>query len=287
MNSQGDDEFVTIYDGKFRHRETTEKYSKVIVLDLDETVGDFTEMIILWQIIQSQTTMSQGDFNAFADIFPEFFRIGIFTILEYLHKKKQKGQCAHIYLYTNNRYSPEFPNLIAHYISDKLHLNHENPFFDKTICAFKLGDKIIEKDRSEHKKSHNDFIRCTMLPKSTEICFIDDYFHKKMCHDKIYYIQPLPYNHDLSPNTIATRACSRMPQWFSEKRALMQLLSIRENHYYISYEWRCRISQKIMYYIKEFFHLTTFVPRTRKNNKNIGKFTRKRAKYSININSPK
>jgi len=279
MNSQGDDEFVTIYDGNFRLRETTEKYSKVIVLDLDETVGDFSEMIILWKIVQSQTAMTQDDFNHIMDIFPEFFRIGIFTILEYLYKKRQRGHCSHIYLYTNNRYSPEFPNLIAQYISYKLELTNEFPFFDKTICAFKVGDKIIEKDRSEYKKSHNDFIRCTMLPKSTEICFIDDYFHKKMRHDKIYYIQPLPYNHNLSPHTIATRACSLMPQWFSEKKTLAQLLSIREPASREQYEIQSKISQKIMYYIKEFFHLTTFVPRTRKNNKNIGKFTRKRAKY--------
>ena len=278
--AKGGDELVTIYDGKFGYRETSEQYSKVIVLDLDETIGDFTEMVILWKIVQSQTVLSQDDFNKMMDIFPEFFRIGIFTILEYLYKKKQKGQCSCIYIYTNNRYSPDFPNLIAEYLSNKLNVPTDNPLFDKTICAFKVGDRIIEKDRSEHKKSHHDFIRCTMLPKSTEICFIDDYFHKKMRHDKIYYIQPLPYNHNLSPNTIATRACSRMPQWFSEKKILFQLLSIREQGRTKQHEIQCKISQKIMYYIKEFFHLTTFVPRTRKINKTIGKFTRKRAKYN-------
>uniref|UniRef100_A0A6C0D796 Uncharacterized protein n=1 Tax=viral metagenome TaxID=1070528 RepID=A0A6C0D796_9ZZZZ len=286
MKSQGGHDFVTIYDGNFRHLDTIEKYSKVIVLDLDETIGDFTEMIILWKIVQSQSSMTQADFNIIMEIFPEFFRIGIFTILEYLYRKRQKDHCSSIYLYTNNRYSPEFPNLIAQYISYKLRLPDDCVFFDKTICAFKIGDKIIEKDRSEHKKSHNDFIRCTMLPKSTEICFIDDYFHKKMRHDKIYYIQPLPYNHDLSPNIIATRACSRMPQWFSEKKTLTQLLSIREHLDTKQYEIQCRISQKIMYYIKEFFHLTTFVPKTRKNRKNIGRFTRKRAKYHSEKNIP-
>jgi hypothetical protein len=260
-----------------------EKYSKVIVLDLDETVGDFREMILLWKIVQSQITMTQNDFDTFANSFPEFFRIGIFTILEYLYKKKQNGQCNYIYLYTNNRYSPEFPNLIANYVCHRLKIPYGS-FFDKTICAFKVGDKIIEKDRSEHKKSHQDFIRCTMLPKSTEICFIDDCFHKKMRHDKIYYIQPLPYNHNLSPHTIATRACSLMPQWFSEKKSLAQLLSIREAVSREQYEIQSKISQKIMYYIKEFFHLTTFVPRTRKNRKNIGRFSRKNYRSSRDKN---
>jgi hypothetical protein len=279
MNTHSGDEFVEIYDGNFRYRQTSDKYSKVIVLDLDETVGDFTEMILLWKIIQSQTMLSQDEFNKIMDIFPEFFRIGIFTIFAYLHKKKQKGNCNNIYLYTNNRYSPEFPNLIANYIAYKLKIP-DGPFFDKIICAFKIGDKTIEKDRSEHKKSHHDFIKCTLLPKSTEICFIDDFLHKKMRHDKIYYIQPLPYKHDLSPTIVATRACSLMPTWFSEKKSLIQLLSIQEHRSHVQYDTQCRISQKIMYYIKEFFHLTTFVPRTRKNRKNIGKFSRKHYRSS-------
>jgi len=118
MNTHIGDEVVEIYDGNFRYRQTSDKYSKVIVLDLDETVGDFTEMILLWKIIQSQTLLSQDEFNKIMDIFPEFFRIGIFTIFAYLYKKKQKGNCNNIYLYTNNRYSPEFPNLIANYIQN-------------------------------------------------------------------------------------------------------------------------------------------------------------------------
>ena len=131
--AKGGNELVTIYDGKFCYRETVEKYSKVIVLDLDETLGDFSEMIILWKIVQSQTTMTQHDFDSLMEIFPEFFRIGIFTILEYLYKKRQKGHCSCIYLYTNNRYSPEFPNLIAQYISYKLRLPDDDTFFNKTI----------------------------------------------------------------------------------------------------------------------------------------------------------
>jgi hypothetical protein len=69
-----------------------------------------------------------------------------------------------------------------------------------------------------------------------------------------------------------------MPEWFSEKKALMQLLSIKSPEYFFHMDMHCKITQKIMYYLKEFFHLTTMVPRTRKNNRKITKFTRKKRK---------
>jgi hypothetical protein len=271
-----DDMLVKIYENDFKYRQSSEKNSKVIVLDLDETIGDFSDLVVLWKIAHSQKILSQEDFDMLVNIFPEFFRFGIFTILEYLYRKKQRNKCNHVYLYTNNKFSPEFPNLIAKYISTKI--NADPPLFDKVICAFKIGDKIIETDRSENQKSYNDLIKCTMLPKSTEICFMDDYFHKKMNHNKIYYIQPLPYNHELTPYTIANRACTIMPEWFSEKKMLTKILSIKNPENFFHSDLHCKISQKIMYYLKEFFYLTTMAPKTRKNNRKITKFTRKKRK---------
>jgi hypothetical protein len=275
-----DDALIKIYENNFKYRQTSEKYSKVIVLDLDETIGDFSDLIVLWKIAQSQTQLTQDNFNTIANTFPEFFRMGIFTILEYLSKKKQNHKCNHIYLYTNNKFSPEFPNLIANYVSEKIQA--DPPLFDKVICAFKIGDKIIEKDRTETQKSYGDLIKCTMLPKSTEICFVDDYFHKKMNHDKIYYIQPISYNHDLPPYTIASRACTSMPEWFSDKKTLIKILSIKSPEHFFHVDLHCKITQKLMYYLKEFFHLTTMVPKTRKNNRKITRFTRKKRIHNYN-----
>jgi hypothetical protein len=272
----GEDVLVQLYDNGFKYKQTSDKYSKVIVLDLDETIGDFSDMVVLWKIAQSQDTITQEQFNNIANIFPEFFRIGIFIILEYLFKKKQNNKCNHVYLYTNNKFSPEFPNLIANYVSAKI--NADPPLFDKVICAFKVGDKIIEKYRTENQKSYCDLIKCTMLPKSTEICFVDDYFHKKMNHHKIYYIQPLPYNHQLTPITIASRVCSKMPTWFNDKKTLAELLSIKSPDQFFHVDLHCKITQKLMYYLKEFFHLTTMVSKTRKNNRRITRFTRKKRK---------
>ena len=46
-------------------------------------------------------------------------------------------------------------------------------------------------------KSHSDLIKCTKIPKETQICFIDDVYHPDMTHENIYYINVKPYIYDL------------------------------------------------------------------------------------------
>lgn len=260
--------FVKIYKDGYGHGSKTEKSSKVIALDLDETLGEFSALVILWQ---SSMSRDFEDFCVILDHFPEFIRCGVMTILEYLYKKKQKGHCSRIFLYTNNRYSPTIPQLITRYFSEKI----GGPLFDKTICAFKVGDKIIEPERTSHQKTHGDFIKCTLLPKSTEICFIDDVYHENMNTDKIYYIQPFQYYHALSAKDIADRACNMMPQYFVDRSSLLATLSKKTYHLTPDYEIHTKVSQKIMYYIKEFFYLTTLKAKTRRRAKKTGKNTKK------------
>ena len=64
---------------------------KIIVFDLDETLGSFGDLYILWSGIKHLFE----DFDRFddlADMYPECIRFGVLTILEYLYKKKQKKQ---------------------------------------------------------------------------------------------------------------------------------------------------------------------------------------------------
>lgn len=259
---------VQLYKGKFMHHQKSPKYSKVIVLDLDETLGEFSELAILWNHFPEETK-KQDDFNRLMDMFPEFLRCGIITILQYLYHKKQKGHCSKIYLYTNNKYSPDIPNHISQYFSHKIGPG----LFDKVICAFKIRNKIIEPLRTTNEKCYSDFIHCTLLPKSTEICFIDDVFHEKMKHDKIYYIQPSPYMHPLSTSVIIERACEFMSIFTPS--ILTDVLRIRDVFTKHQYEKHMKVSQKIMYYVKEFFYLSTMASRTKKSQKKTGKFTKK------------
>jgi hypothetical protein len=248
------------------------------VFDLDETIGSFHEAAILWKIIESEL---QTDFNTLMDLYPEFLRYGILQIIEFILNKKKLGKCDKLYLYTNNINSPVFPNLISEYLKYKL--KSENNVFDKTINAFKVNNKIIEHNRTTHKKTYNDFINCTILPENVKICFIDDKYYSKMENEKIYYIQPYPYYHNLTNKEIISRFSNSV---FNSDKNMDKINSIL-NIPYIDYNYEDymiqdknkenkKIYKKIMYYVKEFFYLTNRNEKTKKIRISLGKFTRKK-----------
>uniref|UniRef100_A0A6C0ETV8 Uncharacterized protein n=1 Tax=viral metagenome TaxID=1070528 RepID=A0A6C0ETV8_9ZZZZ len=253
-------------------------FLKVLVFDLDETIGSFHEAAILWKIIESEL---QTDFNTLMDLYPEFLRYGILQIIEFILNKKRIGKCDKLYLYTNNINSPVFPNLISEYLKYKL--KSENNVFDKTINAFKVNNKIIEHNRTTHKKTYNDFINCTILPENVKICFIDDKYYSKMENEKIYYIQPSPYYHNLTNKEIISRFSNSV---FNNDKNMDKINSIL-NIPYIDYNYEDymiqdknkenkKIYKKIMYYVKEFFYLTNRNEKTKKIRVSLGKFTRKK-----------
>jgi len=270
-------DLVKIYPGRF-HPISSPSKQKVIVFDLDETLGYFSDLVSLWYVIALKKT--QQNFNALLDQYPEFLRYGILTILEYLYHKKHAGKCYKLYLYTNNQYSPEIPRYIAKYFDYKMGIYRDmddftkTHLFDQVICAFKVGNRIIEPCRTSNKKTHSDFIRCTLLPKNTEICFVDDIYHNRMNHHKIYYIQPSAYYHNLKKSDIINRACAFMPDVYN--RDYLHYLFNNHNTPQVSNETNIQVSQKIMYYIKEFFHLSSINTKTRKSKTKLGRFTRKR-----------
>jgi hypothetical protein len=259
---------------------------KVIAFDLDETLGSFGELYILWQGIteyyklKGQIQDMDVIFREVLDLYPEFLRHGILNILGYLYSKKKSGQCSKVFLYTNNQcYGTENSKWLS-YIIGYIHQKLCSPsmvLFDKIICAFKINNQIIEPLRTSHNKTYSDFIRCSLLPKSAEICFIDNSYYDKMVNNRVYYIQPRYYYHMLSKSEILNRLpklsfafdvdVDFVREWFSK--------------YYIGSQKRnllsvdIRVSQKIMYHVKEFFLLSTKGKQTKKLTVRLGKFTRK------------
>jgi hypothetical protein len=77
------------------------KFNKVVVFDLDETLGYFIELGIFWDSLQTFITtnnlileennttsnITQYRFNQVLDLYPEFIRPDILIILEYIKIK--------------------------------------------------------------------------------------------------------------------------------------------------------------------------------------------------------
>jgi hypothetical protein len=233
---------VKIYPGKFLRSYTTEdtgakviftstpapRPKKTIAFDLDETLGSFSDLYTLWTRIplESQT---QESFNSLLDLYPEFLRVGILPVLQYVQTKIESEECLPIYIYTNNQCGPEWVNQIMDYFHNKTGIQ-----FEKAINAYKIGNIRVEPGRTTNNKSFSDFIQCSMLSQ-VELCFVDDRPHPAMRRSKVYYIQPPPYFHPLDAREIESRFITGNPGTYYE--------NVKQQ----------MITNRIFYYLREFF----------------------------------
>ena len=78
---------IQIYKGdQFLSSVAKPNKKKVIVFDLDETIGSFADLEILWNSLGELDffKQSQDSFNKLLDMYPEFLRYGILNILDFL-----------------------------------------------------------------------------------------------------------------------------------------------------------------------------------------------------------
>lgn len=240
---------------------------KVIVLDLDETIGSFPDLYIVWSGLRHGYKDPKA-FYHLCELYPEFFRYGIITILEYLYARKLQKECHNIFIYTNNQCPGKWVSLIAHYLDQKVRSSYRKtpkvPLFDKIIGAFKINNRPFETSRTSHLKKMDDFLRCSLVSENAEICFVDDVHFPAMKSAKVYYINPRPYYHDLRTSTIIQRICQAtwVPEgilrsepfwkdWFS-----IQLYKLGRKKTYKKPRSEVildlQISKKMIYHLKEF-----------------------------------
>lgn len=163
---------------------------KVIVFDLDETLGYFTQLGVLFDTIELFTS-KEIEFSLFCklfDLYNEVFRVNIFCILNYLKRIKKTGKIK-VMVYTNNQAEKSWCLNIVKYIEQKISYK----LFDHVIHAYKIGNKRIEQCRTSHDKKYSDLIKCGNLHIGSKVCFIDDQFHRHMKHKNVHYINVKPY----------------------------------------------------------------------------------------------
>ncbi len=173
---------------------------KIVVFDLDESLGYFTQFGIFWDSLKNylkkknQYELTQKEFDLILDLYPEYLRPNIINILDYLKNKKKTNCCHKMMIYTNNTGPREWAHNIISYFEKKINYK----LVDQIIAAFKINGKRVEICRTTHSKTHKDLIKCTKIPLDAEICFMDDCYYPDMANDNIYYINIKPYYHDLN-----------------------------------------------------------------------------------------
>ena len=188
---------------------------KVVVFDVDETLGNFAQFGLFCSIIDDyyKADISYKHFNDLVEIFPEIFRPNIIRILDYIRKKKDSGVCSKVMIYTNNQGPEKWVQHIRDYLEMKLRektaasaASHQlaiiPPLFDHIIGGFKsrnsggASSSSLSRypERTTGEKTVSEFLRCSRLPPDIEICFLDDVLHQQMVDEKVYYIKLQGYH---------------------------------------------------------------------------------------------
>jgi len=165
--------------------------NKVIVFDLDETIGHFEEVAIFLSGLQSimgKNQIPDKYLVKLLNLYPGFFRVGIMNIFKTLVHEKKKNPNLKVVIYTNNMGPRSWTLLIEKYINKKL----KYKLFDKVITAYRLHEKYNY--RTTHDKTHYDLVKTTGYnTKETRFLFIDDQSHPGMIHPNITYLKVRPY----------------------------------------------------------------------------------------------
>lgn len=270
---------------------------KIVVFDLDETLGYFSEFGMIWDAVceyldeinlnkNNQKNENNIDkqilFNNILDLFPEFLRPNILNILKYLKKKKQETKCNKLILYTNNQGPTEWAKSIIKYFDMKLNFK----LFDQIIGAYKINGNQVEMCRTTHSKTHEDLLKCTKLSKNTEICFLDDLYHEGMDNENIYYINVKPYKYDINFTEIINRIINSNKININDEIFFREKISKILNKYHYTPQYKHPkeyyidgiISKRIIHLLKDFFKENK--NKTKKNKNNINK-TRKNKKNNL------
>ncbi len=234
---------------------------KIVVFDLDETLGCFVELGIFWDSLQKfhNRKLSDEEFFEVVNTFPEFLRPNILNILDYLVDKKKDKSCHKIMIYTNNQGPRSWAQKISLYFDHVVGAK----IFDQIIAAFKVRGKIVEVSRTRQDKSVEDLIRCTHIPKNTEICFLDDQYHPLMEHDNVYYINIKPYAFSMPFEEMADRYYRKNGLSIDKDDFIMKIVSHMKKYNYPVVEKSVVethvdniISKKIITHLEEFFKRT-------------------------------
>jgi len=258
---------------------------KAFAFDLDETLGSFSDFYSIWARLEPNMK-TQAVFNDIMNLYPEFLRVGILSILRYIRGKQESGHCLPIYIYTNNQCEDVnwIYRLMDYLESCVLSYDASNgafsaKLFARPICAFKIGGRRVEPCRTTHEKTYGDFVRCSMLSTSHELCFVDDVYYKKMKHKRVFYIQPPPYVHSVPYREVIRRfLTSDVYKKLYQERSIHFSNAIcdeADGNKQEDHEER-KITNKIMYHIREFFLVGTRKNSTKKRKPKFGNFTRRR-----------
>ena len=147
---------------------------KIIVFDIDETLGYFLQLGILHESIEAynKQNLTQQKFNELVDLYPQYLRPNILNILKYLKEELNKKKIDRVMIFTNNQGGGRWMMLLINYFNYKVNYR----LFSQIVGPFTINNRRYELCRTSHDKTFNDLLNCLKIKNSSnlKICFIDD-----------------------------------------------------------------------------------------------------------------
>ena len=158
----------------------------IIVFDLDETLGDFGGLSLLWPF-EKVDRCRFANFCHFMNNNTQCYSPWVNKLPE-LAIARDNGEIGAIVIYTNNNGDPSWANAIAGHIG----VMHKRRIFDSVIGGYKrhLGSTQC---RSSSRKTYAELCNCLGVSQSTKVVFIDDIEHPGMRHPNVQYVRTIPY----------------------------------------------------------------------------------------------
>jgi hypothetical protein len=214
--------------------------SKYVIFDLDETLGYFTELGVIWGCLQKLHRVSgQAAFNSLCSLFEnDYFRPGIFSVLKYL---KSKESTVKVVLYTNNTGSLQWLKHIISFLEER---SEAEGLFSKIIPGYRKG-LDGPRDRRTYEKTYREIIRCANIPKTAKIIFFDDVYHEKMVNQNVKYVQVKPYLKMNHSKTIIDKLQKSCFSFINYSTSMYLYECIHQFHYdYANHAYHANISKK-------------------------------------------
>jgi len=190
--------------------------NKIIVFDLDQTLGFFDQMVY----IINQTRMEL--YAPLFELFPEIFRPQLFELLHSLALLKKNNRLKGVALYSNNR-NDDFVRQVIQYIHMKL-----------GCLIFEPVLTYHSAERTSRDKSYQDLFGCIKDSSTHLFCFVDDKYHERMNHVDIYYIHSEAYQYVFEEKEVNKRIQKTIPLFKSKNRNLPMKIHKRVTEYIAS-----------------------------------------------------
>ena len=199
---------------------------KLVVFDLDETIGHFYNISTLYNTIWDYSN-KQINLYLLLELYPEVFRPGMMKIFEYLKNQKIKNKSIKVVIFTNNMGPKSWTNSIKSFIEKKINYK----LFDHVITGWKVNGKINEPYRTSYMKLLSDFKRATGCKNKDKILFLDDQYHEHMDKKMVTYLHLKPYKKKVSNKILLNSFLRSNNNQIVKLKQWDEFISVYNSHY--------------------------------------------------------